>query len=272
MRKQKLLFITIMLTLVFTGCKKKETVDLSSLHTTAAIEKETIPVTSEPASSEDAGQSTADDDKNSGGSYSVKTEMKSHSLKNATVEYPEISGMKDLEKQKQVNDLLKQNALAVTDAYPLKEDGSLSVKATVESSNLKRIAITYRGELKKSAAEGTERIFYSSVIDLETAGNLRLSDYADAYTVAGYIASGDYKLESTSGADEQAIRAYINASDKTTDYYYKKLSTADFSDSDAAGAFPELFSYEKEGVVYVSVPLSKELGSYAIIKYSPDNK
>ena len=183
--------------------------------------------------------------------------------------------MKDAEKQKQVNALLRTNAMAIADVHP---DQTLSVKATIEAANLKRIVVSYKGELKNPSTSKTENLFYTNTVDLETVQNMRLSDYADAYTVAGYIASGDYKLESVS-ANEQSVRSYINSSEKTTDYYFKKLQAADFSggytadeNSTPAASWPEIFSYEKQGIVYVSIPLSSELGSYAIIKYSPDNK
>ena len=47
MRKEKLYIAATIAdcALAFTGCKKREAVDLSSLHTTAAVEKETIPET-----------------------------------------------------------------------------------------------------------------------------------------------------------------------------------------------------------------------------------
>ena len=277
MRKQKLLLAALLCALVFTGCKKKETIDISSLHTTAAIEKETMPPTTEAATT--AAETTGEDSKNQDSQYAINTAMKSISDKKSSVEYPEITGMKDAEKQKKVNEVLKSNAEAIKSVYPAAGDGqSLSVKATVESSNLRRITITYKGEYKESAAK-TTRIFYTNAVNLDTAESMRLSDYADAYTLSGYIASGDYKLEATSGADEQAIRAYINTADKTTDYYYKKLKEADFSAVSAsngaaytAQTWPEVFSYEKEGIIYLSIPVSDELGSYVIVKYSPDNK
>lgn len=68
--------------------------------------------------------------------------------------------------------------------------------------------LSYKGELKKGA--DTERIFYSNTIDLEEGRNLQLSDYADAYTVAGYLASGDYVFAEAPKRDETAVRAYIN--------------------------------------------------------------
>lgn len=276
MRKEKLFIAATVAVcaLAFAGCKKREAVDLSSLHTTVAVEKETLPETTE-AATEPAEGTTAEDSKNSTSSFSLKTEAKKETSGKATVEYPVVSNMKDTEKQKQVNALLRTNAMAIADVHP---DQTLSVKGTVEAANLKRIVVTYKGELTNPSTPKKEKIFYANTIDLDTVQNLRLSDFTDAYTVAGYIASGDYKLESVSG-NEQSVRSYINSSEKTTDYYFKKLQSADFSGGytadenvTPAASWPEVFSYEKQGVIYVSVPLSSELGGYAIIKYSPDNK
>lgn len=275
MRKEKLFIAATVAVcaLAFAGCKKREAVDLSSLHTTAAVEKETLPETTE-AATEPSGE-TKEDSKNSASSFSLKTESKKETSGKATVEYPVVSNMKDGEKQKQVNALLRTNAMAIADVHP---DQTLSVKSTVEAANLKRIVVTYTGELTNPSTSKKERIFYTNTIDLDTVQNLRLSDFTDAYTLAGYIASGDYKLESVSG-NEQSVRSYINSSEKTTDYYFKKLQSADFSGGytadenvTPAASWPEVFSYEKQGVIYVSLPLSSELGNYAIIKYSPDNK
>lgn len=278
MRKQRLLLAVFLCALVFTGCKKKEPIDLSSLHTTEAIEKETMPpTTAEPTTV--APETKAEDGKNPGGQYTIQTEMKSFSEKNISVEYPEVTGMKDTEKQKKVNDILKNNAQAIADVYPVSGEGqSLSIKATVESSNLRRITVTYKGEYKESPSK-TTRIYYTNAVNIETAQNLGLSDYVDSYTLAGYVASGDYTLETTSGFDEQAIRTYINTADKNTDYYYKLLQNADFSATSGANdtkhteqTWPKVFSHEKQGTIYLSIPLSQELGSYAIVKYNPDNK
>ena len=60
--------------------------------------------------------------------------------------------------------------------------------------------------------------------------------------------------------------------------HYEQLKNTDFTGgydsdpTDEASAWPEIFSYEKQGVVFVSLPLPANLGSYAIIHYSPDNK
>lgn len=276
MRKEKVLIATTVAVcaLAFAGCKKREAIDLSSLHTTVAVEKESIPETTEPAATEPSEESNSGSSQK-GNTFSLKTELKTETAGNATIEYPVVSSMKDSEKQKQVNALLRSNAMAIADVHP---DQTLSVKATVEAANLKRIVVSYHGELKNPSTSKTERLFYTNTIDLEAVKNMQLGDFADAYTLAGYITSGDYKLESVSG-NEQSVRSYINSSEKTTDYYYNKLKAADFSggytsDENATPAsdWPEVFSYEKQGVVYVSLPLPSELGNYAIIRYSPDNK
>lgn len=271
MRKEKLLLLALMSAIVFTGCKKKEPVDLSSLHTTAAVEKETMPSTTEAPTVE----ATAPEDKKQEEQFTVKAETKSYTDKNASVEYPVFSNIKDSEKQKQVNELLLHNAKAAAAIFGA-DGAQVSLKATVEASNLRRITVTYKGTSK--SAGKTNNIFFTNVIDLETAENLQLSDYTDPYTAAGYIASGDYKFEPAM-ANEQAVRAYINAAERNTDYYYKLLKAADFPGGYAtmataltADSWPSCFSYEKQGVIYISLPLSEELGSYAVIKYSPDNK
>ena len=104
MRKEKLYIAATIAVcaLAFTGCKKREAVDLSSLHTTAAVEKETIPETTEAPTTAPTEES-ADASKNNA-NFSLKSEIKKETAGKATVEYPVVSNMKDAEKQKQVND------------------------------------------------------------------------------------------------------------------------------------------------------------------------
>lgn len=264
MRKKSILILAAMaaIALACSGCKKREPVDLSSLHTTQAVEtesiKETSPAKPTDAPSESVSQAPSD-------SAAVKTELKTEQIGSSSVQYPQISGMKDSSRQEEANAILKNNALAVAKAYP---DQTFSVRASVEAVNLKRVTVSYRGSVR-SGAGGEERFFYSNTLDLDTMENLGLSDFTDAYTVAGYIVSGDYKLSDAAG-NEESIRSELNTPDRTVEYYYNKLKAADFS---AGGdAWPGIFSYEKQGVVYVSLPVSQAAGGYVLIHYSPDNK
>lgn len=267
MRRKTLFLAALLLAMAVTGCRKKETIDLSTLHTTAAEtesqaeEKPTkAPIQLDTEHTEAASESEQ--------KYSVTASMETYTDSGISIQYPVLSNLSDEELLKKVNQLIKENAVSAAKAKGLPAEGSsLTVSASVESSNLKRLVLSYKGELKKGA--DTERIFYSNTIDLEEGKNLQLSDYADAYTIAGYLASGDYVFAEAPKGDEAAVRAYINGSGRDTDYYYKKLSEADFSDT---RAFPEYFSFERQGTIFVSVPVSHELGSYALIKYVPDNK
>ena len=36
--------------------------------------------------------------------------------------------------------------------------------------------------------------------------------------------------------------------------------------------FPQAFSYENEGTIYISVPVSHAIGDFAIVSYTPDTK
>ena len=38
------------------------------------------------------------------------------------------------------------------------------------------------------------------------------------------------------------------------------------------GTFPQAFSYEKDGDIYLIVPVSHAAGDYALVKYSPETK
>ena len=94
-----------------------------------------------------------------------------------------------------IRDSLKANALRAIEGLGADESkDTISVKAQVVSINRRRITVTYEGTFNADGAAHPVNLFYSNTVDMESAGNLGLSDYADPYTVAGYIASGDYKF------------------------------------------------------------------------------
>ena len=51
--------------------------------------------------------------------------------------------------------------------------------------------------------------------------------------------------------------------------YTNLFQHADFPYSDT---FPECFSYEFEGSVYVSLPVAHAIGDYILAAYTPENK
>ena len=202
MRRKTLFLAALLLAMAVTGCRKKETIDLSTLHTTAA---ETENQSEKEPSKEPIQLDTEHTESSSETEhkYSVDISMETYTDGGVSIQYPVLSSLSDQGLQEKINQLIKENAVSAARAKGLPAEGaSLTVSASVESSNLKRLVLSYKGELKKGA--DTERIFYSNTIDLEEGRNLQLSDYADAYTVAGYLASGDYVFAEAPKGDETA--------------------------------------------------------------------
>lgn len=260
--KLRILILAALAAFSITGCGKKETVDVSSLHTTAAA-KETL---AEQEPEETTAALLEQETKPETNTAGLGTKLESKTIGRAAIQYPVISNSKDSSRQQNANALIQSNAEKIASLFA---DQEITIEAAVESVNLRRITILYTGETTKG-----ERLFFSNTIDLETVQNLGLSDFADPYTVAGYLVSGEYKLSEQQG-DEAAIRSYLNQPEKTLDYYYSLLQKADFgknAEDSTDEALPSVFSYEKQGVIYLALPLPQQLGSYVLIHYSPDNK
>lgn len=255
----RLLLLAALCTLSVSGCKKQEQVDVSSLHTATAA-KETLAEEPEEAASAPIETESQSAQNHTG----LTTGQKQETIGKAVFSYPVLSQMKDAAREEAVNALIRSNAAFIASIHA---DQEIQIEAAVESLNLRRITILYTGE----TSEG-DRLFFTNTIDLETAQNLGLRDFADPYTVAGYLDSGEYKLLDPAG-DEAAIRRYLKQT--SLEEYYTRFKEADFGRREAETeeqTLPSLFSYEKQGVIYVALPLPRELGSYILIPYSPDNK
>ena len=65
------------------------------------------------------------------------------------------------------------------------------------------------------------------------------------------------------------VKDFIKSSGK--DLWNSVLAECDFT-SVPDGTFPQAFSYEKDGDIYLIVPVSHAAGDYALVKYSPETK
>ena len=119
----------------------------------------------------------------------------------------------------------------------------------------------------KNAASYPVNVFYTCTVDLNKEVLLGLSDYADPYTMAGYILSDDCVLEKPSDSKE-ALES-LKTQDINT--LWGILKEADFT-SETDSRFPESFSYENQGNIYISVPVPHALGDYVIVRFTPDTK
>lgn len=284
--------------LVFSGCGKKYS-DISMPETTAA--PETMAMAAAPAASSGApsssakaattgatsgtskaGNSAPGQTSSAGqtGVSSVKTSLESYSENQIKISYPVVSGMTDSGKQKKANELLKKNALSILDNYPDSKEpidrakDSLTIDCKVVSADSSRITATYSGIYNMDGAAHPNNIFYANTVDLKSIQNLGLGNFTDAYTMAGYVLSNDVIL---SGANADVTKAFMEKrKDTTLAQYTQCFKNADFPlktglDGKAI-SWPDTFSYEKEGEVYFSVPVSHFMGDYVIVEYSPTTK
>jgi len=290
MNKGRLLFFAAgLLTaglLSLSACgKSKEEKDLSGTHTN--VSPETMAESSAPVSStaETVGPSSsvpAETSPASGGSKktSLNTSVETFVNKNIKISYPIISGMTDDSRQKKANDLLKKNALSILENYPDSKEpidqgkDTLEITCKVLAADTNRITVIYSGYYNMENAAHPNNIFYSNTIDLKSITNLGLKDFTDAYTMAGYVLSDDVIL---SGADSDIAKGFMaKRKDTTLDQYTTCFKNSDFPLKTGLDgkttSWPDTFSYEQDGNVYFTIPVSHALGDYVIVEYDPTTK
>lgn len=266
---------------LISGCgKKNEKIDLSSTHTTAA---ETMAPSSSPKETESSAGITLEPgidnavNSNSGTSASgngsgaavtknqVKTSLTTYTSGKVSIQYPVVE---NLDNASDINALIKKNALSIVDAYDIDEaKDTLNIQCKVISADRSRIILTYTGSLTVSGGAHPSNLFYTNTIDVRSASSLDLPYLTDPAVLADYVLSADCIYQNTSPELKSAM-AQINAG-RSKAYYTDLFSKADFSYD---GSFPESFSYEYEGDIYVSIPVSHAAGDYVIAIFTPENK
>ena len=264
---------------LISGCgKKNEKIDLTSTHTTAAetmapetTQKETTAaetITLEPAidhaANGNAGTSASGNGSASSASQ-IKTTLATYTNGKISLQYPVIE---NLDNASSINELIKKNALSIIDAYDIDEKkDTLSIQCKVISADRSRITLTYTGTLSVGGGAHPSNIFYTNTIDTRNGSNLDLPYLTDPKTLAEYVLSDDCVYQNSSPELKAAMKN-VNA-DRNQAYYTELFQNADFP---FTGNFPESFSYEYEGDVYVSIPVPHAAGDYIIAIYTPENK
>lgn len=248
------------------GCKSKsyEKVDLTSIHTESAQESETETMAATTAAQET--KETVAEDKISGVSASLTT----YTSGKISIQYPLVSYPGSTSKETAANQLLKDNALSVLKGYGVDEEkDSLEVECKIISMDRRRITAEYTGLYSPEGAAHPVNLFFTNTIDFDENANVRLTDYCDSATLADYLLSDQCQLVNVE--DEYKADVLASLQQDSKDYYVTLLNGADFS-NESSDSFPEAFSYEKQGLVYFSVPVIHALGDYVVIKYTPETK
>ena len=260
--------LILMTALSFSGCKKKETVDLTGIHTSEA---ETM-ASSETKEAETKPEETAAEETTAAASAADSLNVRSHIATykdgKVSIEYPILSNLRDTDTEKKVNELIKETATKLVTAYELNpETDTVSVKCDVISLERTKAVLSFSGDLSTDGAAHPTSLFYTMTVDLSKGTLKGLSDFADPYTMAGYIVSDDCII--TKSVDDTAAKEYLSSQD--VNLIWDILKKSDFTSADD-GTFPEAFSYVNQGTVYISVPVSHALGDYVIVEFHTENK
>jgi len=268
-RSQVLVALIIIAAFTMSGCKNKETVDLTGIHTpstetTPAAETMAAETTSAPETTEAAKETTGVKPKEA---ISVRSQIATFKEGSVAIEYPILTNLKDQKTESSINDLIKAKATQIISAYELDPTKDyLDVKCDVISLDRSKAVLVFTGEYNAENAAHPTALYYTLTVNLSKGTIQRLSDYADPYTMAGYILSDDCVI--TNAADKSAIEEYLENEDINT--LWDTLKGCDFSDN--TDEFPESYSYENQGKIYISIPVPHALGDYFIVEFNADSK
>lgn len=273
-KKALLLFMTLTAIAAASGCGRKDSSsDPSSSHTTAAeTMAEILPSSSEEETTVLETQKPQEETKDQ--PADVSASVKTYKEGNVSIQYPELSNLSDSSVQNKVNQLLYSNALQFLEAYSVDSaKDTVTVECDVISADRRRVTVVYTGLYSAQGASYPTNLFYTNTIDTAKGEDIELTDYADPYTLAGYILSGDCQFETDDSQLNQALMD--QRSDRDINTYTQMFQNADFpykESEDDPVPFPQVFSYEDGGTIYVSLPVSHALGDFALVKYTPDTK
>ena len=289
--KKLLLYLTILaLPVISAGCKSKDTSDLKSIMTTeangamsptttaaeganGAMSPTTIAPTSdskESSSAETKSGKTTTAEKKSSSKSSVTENAQSYSKDKSKISYPKLNGI-DSKIESSVNKAIEDNAKLALDSFTSNAGSTAELKYNVKNQSRNRMSIVYTGTLK--TGNESKKIIFTNNINLDTGESIGLTDFADPLTIANYILSDDVELENATNSQAAGFAEYKK--NLTVDTLKALLEDADFpliKKNDVNEGFPKLFSYESGGDIFISIPLSHELGDYVLVKYSPSTK
>ena len=269
MRKNlyKFAALTMFAALSITACKKHEAVDISGIHTSAAetmAETTSNETKADPAADNSKSDSSKTDaskagssevetqkDSNASDALSVKSKIATEKTGKVSIEYPILSNLRDASMTQAVNELLKKEATSIITAWELDtEKDEVSINCDLVSLDKNKAVFTFHGMVNVAETAHPSNVRYAVSVNLNTGSPIGLTAYADADTAA-------------------AVKDSIKSSGK--DLWQTVFAECDFT-SVKDGTFPQAFSYEKDGDIYLIVPVSHAAGDYALVKYSPETK
>ena len=208
-------------------------------------------------------------DSNASDALSVKSKIATEKTGKVSIEYPILSNLRDASMTQAVHELLKKVASSIITAWELEtEKEEVSINCDLVSLDKNKAVFTFHGMVNVAETAHPSNVRYAVSVNLNTGSPIGLTAYADADSIAEYLSSDNVVV--VEPADTAAeVKDSIKSSGK--DLWPTVFAACDFP-SLKDGTFPHAFSYEKDGDIYLIVPVSHAAGDYALVKYSPETK
>ena len=189
------------------------------------------------------------------GSYKIISETYDNN-KGTKISYPQISDLSDTEKQKELNEIIKNEALKGTNYYKdVDGDVTIDINYKIVCQEPELLSIIYSGVGNVSGAAHPSNLFYTTNLDLINNKKLRLNDIVDVNDdFVNMLINGKFKT--VNSEYEAEYKSDINMS--TLDDWKKRLLAADPSDNMGSE-----FSYMTKDSLGISVGVIHALGDHA---------
>lgn len=273
MDRQLLAIMLVSLGILIAGCDNKEVNVQVPNNTNTQTSSNQVSNSMDKASSSNSNVSK-EENKNSQNRNELRYRVNKSIFKdkNVKIYYPQVSGLGDDIREKAINELIKEGALAYV-KNGVDERLTAEIGCEISLANKDFISVKYSGVEYYSGAVHPNNIFYTTNIDVKNGKLLKLDDIVvinqklvDAFKNGKYIpysATDDPKADKER---EAAISEYVNKLDDKG--LLESLKKSDYKDE--MGNLPLTSSYLTNDAVGISINIPHVMGDHVEyeIKYA----
>lgn len=189
------------------------------------------------------------------GSYKIVSETYDNN-KGTKIIYPQISDLGDAEKQKELNEIIKNEALKGNNYYKdVDGEVTIDINYKIVCQEPELLSITYSGVGNVSGAAHPSNLFYTTNLDITNRKNLKLNDIVNINDdFVNMLINGSFKA--VNSEYEAEYKSQINM--LTLEDWKKMLLAADPSDKMGSE-----FSYMTKDSLGISIGVIHALGDHA---------
>lgn len=189
------------------------------------------------------------------GSYKIVSKTYDNN-KGTKISYPQISDLSDAEKQKGLNEIIKNEALKGNNYYKdVDGEVTIDINYKIVCQEPELLSIIYSGVGNVSGAAHPSNLFYTTNLDITNRKNLRLNDIVNINDdFINMLINGGFKA--VNSEYEAEYKSEINM--LTLEEWKKRLLAADPSDKMGSE-----FSYMTKDSLGISIGVIHALGDHA---------